>query len=170
MKAWSRFLLVFLALSIFLNVSCVARKEVYFSPEGGTEKRIIGATNQSRESIDIAMYSFTSEAIASALWEAKTRGVEIRIIADSVQAKGGYSQIPWLEERGILIKLLRGKGRGSMHDKFAIFDSVLLVTGSYNWTANAEEYNWENAIFLSHRSIIRAYQNEFEKMWKDLSE
>jgi len=170
MRAWRRFLLSLLIISLLLNTSCIVRKEVYFSPEGGTQERIIEAIGQSQESIDIAMYSFTSEAIALALWDAKKRGVAIRIIADTGQSESSYSQIPWLEDKGIPVKLLSGKGRGIMHDKFAIFDSALLVTGSYNWTANAEGYNWENAVFLNDRSIIRAYQDEFEKMWRGDSE
>lgn len=52
-----------------------------------------------------------------------------------------------------------------MHNKFAIFDKKLLFTGSYNWTANAERFNYENAVFISDPAIINQYQKEFDKIW-----
>ena len=52
-----------------------------------------------------------------------------------------------------------------MHNKFAIFDNKLLVTGSYNWTNNAEHFNYENAVLISDPTIITKYQKEFEKIF-----
>jgi mitochondrial cardiolipin hydrolase len=57
-----------------------------------------------------------------------------------------------------------------MHNKFAIFDGKLLLRGSYNWTENAEDYNWENVIILDDTSVVRAYREQFEKMWKKAGE
>ena len=52
-----------------------------------------------------------------------------------------------------------------MHNKFAIFDKRLLFTGSYNWTANAEHNNYENAVFISGPQTISQYQKEFDRIW-----
>lgn len=57
-----------------------------------------------------------------------------------------------------------------MHNKFAIFDGRLLLTGSYNWTDSAEDYNWENVIILDDTAVVRAYKDEFEMMWKKAGE
>jgi len=54
-----------------------------------------------------------------------------------------------------------------MHNKVGIFDGTGLVTGSYNWTNNAEYYSYENAIFTDEKDIIGKYVKEFEKMWKE---
>ena len=40
-----------------------------------------------------------------------------------------------------------------MHDKFCVFDSTLIVTGSYNWTYSAEKRNSEN-IILTDDSVV----------------
>jgi phosphatidylserine/phosphatidylglycerophosphate/cardiolipin synthase-like enzyme len=52
-----------------------------------------------------------------------------------------------------------------MHDKYMIIDGRLLVTGSYNWSASAESYNFENAIFIQGSSIIQSYEADFDKIW-----
>lgn len=53
-----------------------------------------------------------------------------------------------------------------MHNKFAIIDSKILVTGSFNWTMQAATGNQENAAVLEPSpELIKAYQDEFEKLW-----
>jgi len=141
------------------------QSEVYFSPEGHTQDRIIKEIDTSNSTIDLAIYSFTAQEIKSAFKRAKKRGVKIRIIADSTQAKGVHSVVQELIDEGFNVKIIHGKERGIMHNKFAIFDRRLLFTGSYNWTANAEHFNYENAVFLSDLGIISQYQKEFDKIW-----
>lgn len=47
----------------------------------------------------------------------------------------------------------------------AILDGRILVTGSYNWSLNAEENNDENAVFIRDASVISAFQSNFNAMW-----
>lgn len=165
----------FLAISIilFLCAGCTTfthgpttnHAEVYFSPDDHIRNRIIDAIDNSRISIDIAIFDFTSVDIETSLEKAKARGVKIRLIADSRQAKGEYSVIQLLIDKGFDVKVIHGKGRGIMHNKFAIFDKSLLFTGSYNWTENAESFNYENAIFIRDPVIINQYQKEFDEIW-----
>ena len=53
-----------------------------------------------------------------------------------------------------------------MHNKFAIFDGKLMVTGSYNWTNNAEHFNYENAVFITDTNVIKEYQKDFDDIWR----
>src|SRR5206468_7941378 len=139
---------------------------VFFSPKAGTSARIVQEINQTLSAIDIAMYSFTRDEIVDALIAAKNRGVTIRILVDSSQADGTGSDIVRLEASGFLLKRTKGGGGGGiLHDKYAIFDGRLLVTGSYNWSTNAEENNDENAVFLRNMAVIAAFQTNFDSMW-----
>ena len=140
--------------------------ETYFSPEGHIQNRIIKAIDTSNSSIDLAIFDFTSQEIKAAFERAKQRGVKIRIIADSRQAKGVHSVIQALIDEGFNLKIAHGIGRGIMHNKFAIFDTKLIFTGSYNWTNNAEHNNYENAIFITDPETIAQYQKEFNKLWE----
>lgn len=139
----------------------------YFSDRDRVGERIISAINGSRETIDAAMYSLTEPAIAAALEAASRRGVRLRIVADADQTLDRYSQIPYLREAGIPVRLSGGyRGeRSLMHDKFAVFDGRLAVTGSFNWTTSADDFNYENAIFIADPSIAARFENEFARIW-----
>ena len=142
------------------------KAETYFSPNGGIAAHIIKAINNAKSFIDLAIFDLTADDIASSLEQAQKRGVRIRIIADSRQAKGAYSKIPMLANDQLSLKITHGEGRGIMHNKFAIFDGGRVVSGSYNWTNNAERFNYENAIFITDPNVITAYQKYFDIMWR----
>ena len=144
--------------------STAASVSAYFSPGGGIRDKIIARINLSKKSIKMAIYSFTSGDIAWALENAKKRGVDVKIVADKGQSGGKSSEIKYLISKGFNVKLLKGKGRGIMHNKFAVFDEKEVVTGSYNWTDNAERNNYENAMFISDPKIVEQYSKEFDKL------
>lgn len=167
-----RFYLLFVVgLSLCLGLTACShnvalyKAEAYFSSEGNVQSEIDKAINNSKSSIDIAIFDFTSQDIKSSLEKARKRGVKIRIIADSRQAKGAHSVVPSLIKEEFPVKTVRGRTGGIMHHKFAIFDKALLLTGSYNWTNNAENRNYENAVFISDPDIIKRYQKEFNIIW-----
>ena len=177
LKRLFTFILVF-ALGVGLGVALIYhptptippalyKAETYFSPNGGVASNIIKAINNAKFSIDLAIFDLTSNDIASSLEKAQKRGVKIRIIADSRQAKGRNSMIPTLADSQFNLKITHGEGRGIMHNKFAIFDGKLMVTGSYNWTNNAERFNYENAIFVTDPNVIQQYQKYFDDIWQN---
>jgi HKD family nuclease len=139
--------------------------ESFFSPNGGVAARIVQEIQRARASIDIAIYTFTQNEIADALISAKNRGVAIRIIADSEQATAVGSAIARMEAAGFQVRRTAGIGGGIMHNKFAIFDSYALLTGSYNWSSTAETRNFENAVFIHDAATIDAYQANFTRIW-----
>jgi phosphatidylserine/phosphatidylglycerophosphate/cardiolipin synthase-like enzyme len=52
-----------------------------------------------------------------------------------------------------------------MHDKFFVIDDRLVGTGSYNWTASAEEDNAENLLIVRSATLVGRYLNEFNALW-----
>jgi len=52
-----------------------------------------------------------------------------------------------------------------MHNKVMIIDGIIVITGSYNYSANAENYNNENMIIILSDYIAGIYEKEFEKIW-----
>lgn len=141
--------------------------EVYFSPDANTVSRIVSEFASAQRTIDVAIYSFTRDQIADALIAARGRGVTVRIIADTVQSSGTGSDIARLEGvgAGVSVKRTNGGSGGIMHHKYAVIDGRLVITGSYNWSDNAEENNDENALFLRDSAIVNSYQANFNSMW-----
>ena len=52
-----------------------------------------------------------------------------------------------------------------MHHKFALVDGKTLVNGSFNWTRQAVLNNRENVVISSNNQLVKAFKQEFEKMW-----
>ena len=57
-----------------------------------------------------------------------------------------------------------------MHHKFAVVDSAILLTGSFNWTRAAASKNVENCLVTSAPEAVAAYAAEFEKLWSNFTE
>lgn len=152
-------------LLVFLFVSAsVHGQEVFFSPNGGCTQKVIQEIDQAQRQIDVAIYSFTSEPIAQALVRAFERGVKIRILLDKQQAAGQYSKDEYLIENGLTVLL--DKHAGYMHNKICVIDQRVLITGSFNWSKNAEERNQENMLVFTDSPVVAIYQQRLEYLWE----
>ncbi|WP_245810077.1 phospholipase D family protein [Hydrogenobacter hydrogenophilus] len=174
MRKWGVLLILFF---LFLS-SCKKEEkpitfesiEVYFSPKGSAQSAIIRELQKAQKSLDIAMFAFTSRELGSAVLDAYKRGVKVRIIMDQGQAREKFSRYPIFVQAGIPVKLLPVEGKkfikGLMHNKFAVIDRKTVITGSYNWTASAEEINYENLLIIHSQGLAEKYEDYFESMWK----
>ncbi len=147
-----------------LTANLQADTRVFFSPKGGCTNEVITHINNAQKTIDIAIYSFTSEPIAHALVRVEDRGVQIRILMDKQQAKGRHSKATFLFNNGIPVTLDRHSG--CMHNKIAVIDSAVVLTGSFNWSKNAEERNEENLLVIDDLEIVNIYQKRLDYLWK----
>ena len=152
-------------LSITISISSLAKTEVYFSQYDHPQKEIIKHINQAEAIINIAMYIFTDKEIALPLVKANERGVKVRLYMDQEQVVYPFSQSRFLVQNGINIRI--STNNYNMHNKFAVIDNRLLLTGSYNWTFSANHRNDENLMVIDDPEIISRYQKYFEKLWFD---
>jgi len=139
-----------------------AQAQVFFSPNGGCRDAVLRQIRAARKSVDIAIYSFTAGQIAAALDSAVDRGVQVRLVADKTQSAGTNSVIHSLVQA---LPVRIGAGSGIMHNKFAVIDDSVTVTGSYNWSDNAELRNDENLLVLSSPALADLYKARFEILW-----
>ncbi|MDY7032923.1 MAG: phospholipase D family protein [Thermodesulfobacteriota bacterium] len=146
--------------------------EVYFSPQGRCEKAIIQEIENAKDSIHIAMFHFTNGRIARALTKASKKGIDVKVILDKEKASGSYSKSKFLLNKGLHIQFREGiqrRGRdnkiGLMHNKFVIIDGKIVITGSYNWTASAELWNYENLLIIWSAKIAKLFEMEFMRLW-----
>lgn len=129
-------------------------------------ERLIGA---SKTSIDAALYRLNHPRLAHALEDAAARGVRVRLVLD----RNKYEETRATREllAGSAIPFRLGYGRGGpgskMHHKFAIYDGQVAITGSYNWTTESEEQNFENLLVLREPGLVEVFQKEFEALWEE---
>ncbi|MDP3542300.1 MAG: phospholipase D-like domain-containing protein [Elusimicrobiota bacterium] len=136
-----------------------------FSPQGGVEALLLDAIRRSKRTIDVAMFSFYSQPVAAALVEARARGVVVRVASDAMQARRSQAMRA-LADGGVDLRVSAGRGGlGVMHHKYALFDGALLMSGSYNFSANAELYNFESDLFTTAKPEVAAFGGEFAAVW-----
>lgn len=145
----------------------MAEIEVLFSPGGGFKESLLKEIENTHSTLELAIHEITSFHMVNALMKAKKRGVKVRIIADSKQAKMKSSQITYLIHQGMLVKVLGGKEKGTMNHRFAIFDGKKVVTGSYNWSEASEKWNYENLLIIRDDEVVASYQKEFDRLWRE---
>ena len=139
-----------------------------FSPNGPTEQLLAEAISRAQSRVHIAMFSFTSPAIISALADAKNRGVDVLMVLDRSQSRTESATLTKLRSAGVPFRIDAGLGGsgGVLHDKFGVFDD-LLETGSFNYTTNASKNNFENAYFTADPSFVDGYEAEFQKIYAE---
>lgn len=139
----------------------VVKNEAHFK---NIEARVISALENAEVSIWIAMAWFTNERIYAKLKEKQLDGVDIRMIIyyDGINKKHGVNVKEF--NTTFVKRAVRG---GIMHDKFCIIDTYAVITGSYNWSDNAEFKNDENIEVSLDRELALEFSKEFKRLKKE---
>lgn len=122
---------------------------------------------EARESIDVAVFTFTHPDILEALIEAKARGVRVRVLSDARQTRTSFQgpKLSKLVEAGILVMVNRHDG--VMHLKLLVVDHAVAAFGSFNFTVAAGEKNDEVMVITRAPETVRAIESTFERMIRD---
>lgn len=135
--------------------------------------------DKATESIDIAMYFFTNKVLFEKLMDKADKGVKISLIIHDNYINlryGGIDFQRFADNENCRIYI--STKEKPIHDKFCIIDSKTLISGSYNWTYAAENYNKENIMMVinekdgpsDERRIIESYIGEYDRLTDELSQ
>jgi phosphatidylserine/phosphatidylglycerophosphate/cardiolipin synthase-like enzyme len=139
------------------------RIENYFSPQDKPSRRIIELIEQSKKTIHFLAYSFTHHKIANAMIRANRRGVKIYGIFEKRQA-AKFSEYQTFTKLNFDVHL--DNNPRNMHNKVIIIDSSIVITGSYNFSSNADNENDENLIIIFSRKIALTYLDYYQWLLK----
>jgi phosphatidylserine/phosphatidylglycerophosphate/cardiolipin synthase-like enzyme len=130
--------------------------EVFFSPNGGATEAIVREIDAAKSEVLVQAYSFTSVPIAQSLLNAKKRGIRIEAVLDKSQRSERYTAATFLMNAGIAVVI---DGRHAIaHNKIIIIDQASLITGSFNFSKNADQNNAENLLILKgNKPLIDKY-------------
>ncbi|MCH5312421.1 MAG: phosphatidylserine synthase [Prevotella sp.] len=127
------------------------------------EKSILAALDKAKVSIDVAVAWFSNEKLFNKLIEKKEQGLDVRIIIN----KDGVNKKHGVDITQLDAKEIRSERGGIMHDKFCVIDNQTVITGSYNWTNNAEFRNEENVnITENANALATEFSVKFKELWK----
>jgi phosphatidylserine/phosphatidylglycerophosphate/cardiolipin synthase-like enzyme len=152
--------LVFLLRHAYRKLGLMPTFTAFFSPKGGCAEAVVQQLKRARREILVQAYSFTSEPITAALVEAKKRGVHVDILLDHSNEKEQYSDLNAFLEHGLAP--LIDANHSIAHNKVMVIDKKVLITGSFNFTHQAENENAENLLIIKHHhDLVQAYRANF---------
>lgn len=157
--------LIFLQLftTQFINPIAAQEKQpilnVYFSPNEGATEAILKELRSAKKTILIQAYEITSSKIAKEIVDAHRREVKIEILLDHKKSLAKESKTIFLFKQGITI--LTDKRHQNSHNKIMIIDEDIVITGSYNFTKQAE-INAENVVIIHDQKIAQLYTENFK--------
>ena len=152
--------LVFLVRHVYHRFVPPPSVAAHFSPKGGCTDAVVAELRRARHQILVLAYSFTSEPIAKALVDAKLRGVHVEIILDHSNEKEERTDLHFFLQQGLAP--LIDANHAIAHNKVMVIDSRTLVTGSFNFTNQAEAENAENLLVVKgHPELVHVYKQDF---------
>jgi phosphatidylserine/phosphatidylglycerophosphate/cardiolipin synthase-like enzyme len=134
---------------------------VHFSPKGGCTQEVVSVIDAAKTEILVMAYSFTSEPILAALKRAIRRKVHVQAVVDAGSNKNTQRSVADdLAAAGAEVYL--DSRHAIFHDKVMIIDSVVVVTGSFNFTNAAEINNAENLLVIHSSGLAARYAENWE--------
>jgi len=126
--------------------------------------RLVHWIDSANSSVHVLIYSFTLDEVGKALVSALHRGIDVKVVFEKDQISQ-YSEYGTLRAVGVPVK--NDTNSALMHDKIAIVDGRIVLTGSYNWSSTAEERNNENLLVIRDPTLAQRFEAEFQKIWRE---
>ena len=147
--------------------------EVYFSPSDQTTAHIIETIESVDNTLEFGLLGFTRDDIGQAVIDKDIEfGVTVRGIIEQENING--SEFATLAAASVDVRSHTGVAN-QFHHKYAIIDASnvsadpIVLTGSHNWSSNAENNSDENTLVIHDAATANIYLQEFEKRWGELS-
>jgi len=135
--------------------------ENYFSPEDNVMAEVIRIVSQATESIHFMVFSFTDDLLAAEMISRVENGVPVVGIFESRSAGTTSSVCPYLLANNAVISL--DGNPYTFHHKVIIIDGSIVIFGSFNFTANANENNDENLLIVHDPAFAAEFEREFQR-------
>ncbi|HSG26102.1 MAG TPA: phospholipase D-like domain-containing protein [Anaerolineales bacterium] len=138
---------------------------VRFAAEDDVATLLAELLGRAQSEIRFMAFSFTDDDMGGSILQQAKNGVSVAGIFEQRGAMTEYSEFPFLYCNGLSVRL-DGNPR-TMHHKVLIIDRQIVVTGSYNFSVNADTSNDENVIMIDNSQIAAEYLKEFDRLWAE---
>jgi phosphatidylserine/phosphatidylglycerophosphate/cardiolipin synthase-like enzyme len=155
--------------SVFWIGEDLTRTELAFSPQGNTEAQINRILSTANDNIDIGLNLITRRTISNTMRSRFNEGVKVRGVIGMISGTG--SEWEYLSSWADVHHFSQGEF-GLLHHKYAIVDGEAgganskVITGSHNWSANANFRNDENTLIIHSSRVANEYIQEFAARYR----
>jgi phosphatidylserine/phosphatidylglycerophosphate/cardiolipin synthase-like enzyme len=139
--------------------------EVYFAPEDDVVGAITRTVSTADSNIRFMAFSYTLDDITTAVLERADAGVEVQGIFESTGSRRRTAELTPLFCAGMQVRT--DGGPYILHHKVFIVDDDTVLTGSFNFSANATDSNDENLLIIQDADLAAQFIAEFERRWAE---
>ncbi|OQY46044.1 MAG: hypothetical protein B6242_08785 [Anaerolineaceae bacterium 4572_78] len=139
------------------------RLETYFAPEDKVADRIVAELKKAKNNIRFMAFSFTEDSIGEAVIEQAKNGVDVQGIFEKRGSETKYSEFGRMKKKKL--NVLQDGNRYILHHKTFIIDDEIVITGSFNFSKNANKNNDENILIIDNKKIAGMFVAEFTKLY-----
>jgi phosphatidylserine/phosphatidylglycerophosphate/cardiolipin synthase-like enzyme len=136
---------------------------IFTSEDPALENAIVPIVKSATKSIRFLAFSFTDYPLADTMSQRFKAGVDVAGVFEKVGSETEAAELRTLMCRSVPVK--QDGNSGFLHHKVIVVDERIVITGSLNFSTNAEESNDENVIIIDNAEIARLYLQEFERVW-----
>lgn len=147
--------------SVTVNGSLV--QVIFTSEDPALEQFVIPLVRTATRSVRFLAFSFTDYPLAEAMIQRAQSGVDVAGVFEKVGSETEAAELKTLHCAQVPVR--RDGNSGFMHNKVIVVDGRYVVTGSMNFSTNAEENNDENVIIIDNPDIAKLYLQDFERVW-----
>lgn len=129
------------------------------------EQEIKRCLSFAKESVYICVAWMSSDVYGEELKSLSKRGIKIKLIYNDDHINKSLNILEDID--GLELYPLKSRLSGTyMHNKFCIIDEETVISGSYNWSANARR-SFENILLIKNDfRLVRKYIEEFHALTK----
>ena len=136
---------------------------IFTSEDHAIEEAIIPLINTATSSIRFLAFSFTDYPLAAAMIARAQNGVDVAGVYEKVGSDTDAAELKTFYCARVPVR--RDGNPGFMHNKVIVIDERYVITGSLNFSTNAETSNDENVLIIENPDIARLYLQDFDRVW-----
>lgn len=136
---------------------------IFTSEDPALEGSIIPVVNTATKSIRFLAFSFTDYPLANAMIQRAQNGVNVAGVFEKVGSDSDSAELKTFHCANVPVR--RDGNSAFMHNKLIVVDERYVITGSLNFSTNAEVSNDENVIIIDNPEIAKLYMQDFDRIW-----
>ena len=137
--------------------------QILFAAEDDVAAHLLRYLDNAQSSIRFLAFSFTHDAMGESIRNRYIAGVDVMGVFEKTGSSTEYSELGKMYCAGMAVR--RDENRSFLHDKVIIIDDRIVITGSFNFSDNADESNDENVLIIDNPEIAALYLQEFNRIW-----
>ncbi len=139
--------------------------QILFGSEDEVILHLLPYIEGAQSSIRFMAFSFTQDDLGDAMLARAADGVDLSGIFETRGSETDSSELGKMFCAGYAMR--QDGNPSTFHHKVIVIDEQIVVTGSLNFSENADNSNDENVVIIADPTIAKLFLEEFDRRWAE---